>query len=247
MTAYFLYYLARYTLSFIVPAHKNHDDTRECVYDRKVNKLDLLKSMRARSLCDDCRKALLNGDSPLSPRQLTAVDKIFDLSGKFLSQNERDAKEPRLPRTFIGSSTEGLPVANKLQSLLEHDVDAEIWNQGTVFGLGDSTLEALEAGVQVYEFGVFVFTPDDQLQTRGITKSVARDNVIFELGLFVGKLSRRHAFVINPAKNAISLPSDLAGIATATYDPDKPNLAAALGPACQRIREAVARARMNLA
>jgi predicted nucleotide-binding protein len=242
IVSYYLYYLARYTLTFIVPTHKNHDDVRGCVYDRKTNKLDLLKSMRAHSICDECRRTLLSEQTALSPRQFAALAKMFDMCEKVLEgKHEIQEKEEIPPRTFIGSSVEGLGIANKLQSLLEYDLTTEIWNQGTVFGLGEATLEALEKAILTYDFGIFIFTPDDQLHARGEFKSVARDNVVFELGLFVGRLTRRRAFVIHPEKKAIALPTDLAGITTASYDPDKPNLAAALGPACQKIREAVAR------
>jgi len=82
---------------------------------------------------------------------------------------------------FIGSSREGIEIANKLQELLAEDFSVVVWNQGTVFGLGDSTLEALEAAILEYQFGIFVFTPDDELHSRGKTKTVARDNVLFEL------------------------------------------------------------------
>jgi predicted nucleotide-binding protein len=51
--------------------------------------------------------------------------------------------ETSRPQMFIGSSTEGLPVARALQAELENDVDAKVWDQG-VFGLSDSSLEALE-------------------------------------------------------------------------------------------------------
>ena len=96
MASYFLYYFARYTLSFIVPGHRNHDDTRSCLFDRKVNKHELLKSMRARSICDECRKALLAEASPLSGPQLEALDKLIDLSGRLLDNDQRPAspKEP---------------------------------------------------------------------------------------------------------------------------------------------------------
>ena len=243
MHAYFLYYLARYTLSFIAVEHKNHDDTRACIYDRKINKLDILASMKSRAFCDECRHNLLARDSSLSPSQFFALDKLFEVCGNILQESHSPkTPEPRRLRAFIGSSTEGLKVANKLRMLLDSDLALEVWNQGTVFGLGDATLEALERAVMTYDFGIFVFTPDDQVHTRGESKPVARDNVVFELGLFIGKLTRRKAFVVHPSKKAITLPSDLLGISTAIYDPDNPNLAVALGPACERIREAIARA-----
>ena len=142
-------------------------------------------------------------------------------------------------RIFIGSSSEGLPVARKLQASLSEEFVVEIWNQGTVFGLGTHTLEALEEAVQDYNYGVFVFTPDDELLSRGETKPVARDNVIFELGLFTGGLGRTRAFIVKPKGKSISLPTDLAGITTAIYDQKNSNLAAAVEPACEKIREAI--------
>ena len=48
----------------------------------------------------------------------------------------------------------------------------------------------LEAVVLAYDFGIFVFTPDDETFVSGEVKHVARDNVVFELGLFVGKPRR---------------------------------------------------------
>jgi predicted nucleotide-binding protein len=162
-------------------------------------------------------------------------------------------KEKPWDKAFIGSSREGLPIARSLQWQLKDDLPCIIWDQGTVFGLGDATIEALESAVLQFSFGIFVFTPDDKLVSRNTKKPVGRDNVLFELGLFIGKLSRRRAFLVHPAKRAISLPSDLHGMATATYDPDKISadkeehddeaLAIALGPVAQAIRVAVRRVR----
>ena len=41
MLAYFVYYLAKATLCFLAPEKKNHDDTRRCVFDRKIKKRDI--------------------------------------------------------------------------------------------------------------------------------------------------------------------------------------------------------------
>jgi predicted nucleotide-binding protein len=126
--------------------------------------------------------------------------------------------------------------------LLKEEVAAVVWNQDTVFGLGTATLEALEQAVSKYDFGIFVFTPDDQIQSRGESKRVARDNVIFELGLFIGKLTRQRAFIVHPSKRVIELPSDLLGITTAAHDPNQSDLTVALKPARKKIRTAVQKA-----
>ena len=238
LTAYFLYYLAHQTLGFIAPEHKNHDDSRGCVFDRKIEKRDLLKSMRARALCNDCRRSLLAVEM-LSAQQLNALDKLYSASGALVQAVHDQGTIAKKQRVFIGSSTEGLAVANEVQALLQYDFEVEVWNQGTVFGLGSATLEALEAAVLAYDFGIFIFTPVDELHARGQVKQVARDNVVFELGLFIGKLTRKRAFVVQP-RNGLTMPSDLAGITTASYDPMQSKLAASLGPACQQIRTAVA-------
>lgn len=144
-------------------------------------------------------------------------------------------------RAFVGSSSEGLEVAKQLQGLLSSELEVEVWNQGTVFGLGDATLEALERAVSAYDIGIFVFTPDDELHSRGVVKPVARDNVVFELGLFTGRLSRWRAFVVHPSKKTIELPTDLSGITTAPYDADK-SLDEALKPVSQSILKAISEA-----
>jgi predicted nucleotide-binding protein len=159
---------------------------------------------------------------------------------------DRGERRRHQSRLFVGSSTEGLPVARKLQASLGDDLSVEIWNQGTVFGLGTHTLEALETAAGEYDFGVFVFTPDDALLSRGETKPVARDNVIFELGLFTGRLGRNRAFIVQPKDAAVVLPTDLAGVSSATYVPNASNLSAALEPACEKIGEAVALANRAL-
>jgi hypothetical protein len=236
LSAYFLYYLAKSAFSFLAPDFKNHDDTRRCPFDRKLYKPDIVESMRARAVCDNCRRWLL---SRVSPAQFQSIEKMFSACGDLLIDGpNRPAIDPR-PRVFIGSSVEGLPIARALQRILEDEMRTEVWDQGTVFGLGDSTLEALERAVLSYDFGVFVFTPDDELVVRGYKKTVARDNVVFELGLFVGKHTRRRAFALCPAGASLALPSDLAGITTARYAATEADLVRALAPACESLRRAV--------
>ena len=117
MIAYFLYELARHTLSFVVPDHHNHKDTRSCVYDFKEYKEDLLLSMKSGALCDDCRRALLEVGINMSAAQFEALDTIFAESGKVIKRENVIPTEQKL-RVFVGSSVEGLDVARRIQSEL---------------------------------------------------------------------------------------------------------------------------------
>jgi predicted nucleotide-binding protein len=147
----------------------------------------------------------------------------------------------RRPSMFIGSSSEGHRVAQHVQVLLERVCETEIWDQG-VFGLSQGTLESLMLAIRQFDFAVLVLTPDDLQVSRGTERPVARDNVIFELGLFTGALGRERTFMLYDRSAPPALPSDLAGISAATFAPNSSgNLGAALGPPCAKIEWAVER------
>jgi Predicted nucleotide-binding protein containing TIR-like domain len=145
------------------------------------------------------------------------------------------------PRLFVGSSSEGLAVAQAIQGLLDPVAEVNVWTQG-VFGLTHGTLESLVATAGSFDFAVLVLTGDDLGISRGIAKPVARDNVLFELGLFIGALGRDRTYIVYDRTDPPALPSDLAGVTVATYMPHHDNnLRAALGAACGEIEEGIRR------
>jgi beta-phosphoglucomutase-like phosphatase (HAD superfamily) len=142
------------------------------------------------------------------------------------------------PRVFIGSSGESLEIAYTVQELLEHQAEVTVWDQGT-FDLSAYTLPALLSGLESSDFGVFILAPDDVTRIRGQELATVRDNVILELGLFVGRMGLERSLMIVPdTPNRLHLPTDLLGLTTAGYNPrrDDGNIKAALGPACQSVR-----------
>jgi hypothetical protein len=138
---------------------------------------------------------------------------------------------------FIGSSVEGKLVAEAIQEDLDYEVASTVWHQG-VFGLSGGTLETLVACLDEYDFAALVLTADDLIEKRNMSGKSPRDNVLLELGLFLGALGRYRTFIIHSRTNPPMLPTDLAGITTATYE-ERPNLRAALGPACTSIKRAI--------
>jgi hypothetical protein len=143
------------------------------------------------------------------------------------------------PKVFIGSSIENLEIAYSLQENLEHDAEVTVWSQG-IFELSNYNLDALIDSLDEYDFGVFIFAPDDITKIRGVDHQTVRDNVVFELGLFTGRLGKERSFIIIPRGfENFHLPTDLLGLTPATYEPNRQdgNLNAALGPASNKIRK----------
>jgi len=104
-------------------------------------------------------------------------------------------------------------------------------------------MESLIDQLRVSDFGVFILAPDDVTKIRKASKLTVRDNVIFELGLFVGHLGHDRCFLVVPrGVEDLHLPTDLLGVTAAKYDPQRQdkNLLASLGPASNRIRREVA-------
>ena len=87
-----------------------------------------------------------------------------------------------------------------------------------VFAPSSTTIETLEQVARAEaDFAILVLTPDD-LRDRGIgAKTVARDNVLFELGLFMGALGRGRVFGLKCVHCDIDLPSDLHGVTWLSY------------------------------
>src|SRR5262245_24682458 len=136
------------------------------------------------------------------------------------------------PSVFVGSSSEGRRIAQAVQVLLDQDCEVEIWSQG-VFGLTQGTLESLVLAVDRFDFAVLVLTADDLTIARGVERPVARDNVLFELGLFIGGLGRDRTFMLYDRIRPPELPSDLAGVTAITFEPHSSgNTQAAVGAAC---------------
>ncbi|MGA7733152.1 MAG: nucleotide-binding protein [Chloroflexia bacterium] len=148
--------------------------------------------------------------------------------------------KPRKPSLFIGSSTEALRVAHAVEYQLQHDAEITVWDEN-LLGLGSTPLETLVNALERFDFAVLVLTPDDFVISRNVPKLSPRDNVMFELGLFMGYLGRSRTFIVYDRDAAPKIPSDLAGVTSATYNGDRidDNVIAAVGPACTLIREAI--------
>ncbi len=141
---------------------------------------------------------------------------------------------------FIMSSTEALPIARVVQSTFASEsFSVVLWADG-VFTASSYAMEILEKAVDASDFGIVIAQPDDLLNIRGEARSVPRDNVIFEIGFFMGRLGRKRTLLLEPLGAKVKLPTDLSGLMTIGYQyGNLENLPSLLDPVCNQIRKII--------
>ncbi|MER9594065.1 TIR domain-containing protein [Mesorhizobium sp. M0244] len=159
------------------------------------------------------------------------------LSQRLRERNRHVGKHHNVSRILLISSAEGLPIAQTFQECFEHDKEivVDIWKDG-VFRLSDYALESLERALEECDFGVAIATADDVVTSRKQRWPAPRDNVIFELGLFMGRLGRERAILMEQRDEGVKLPTDTLGMTTLTYNFDEKRAVASLGPAYSKLK-----------
>ena len=144
------------------------------------------------------------------------------------------------PVLFMGCSTEALPVARAIESTLAPDpIVVRVWADDT-FEASSFPIESLERELSGADFAALVLSPDDRVVSRDVTSDAPRDNVVFELGLFMGALGHSRTFLVYPAAIDIKIPTDLEGLTALTYElGPQGELESAIAAACQKLRKQV--------
>jgi predicted nucleotide-binding protein len=229
------------------------NDALEKPLDRDVvmGIIDAWESPRAvfRDLSIFSKMPLLLADTDSDSPEPTLIDELRALTKEVSALHDRveagfrsAAVPPSVPegkpRIFIGSSSEGLRVAESIQYGLDSEAECTVWTQDPHFYPSSTTIEGLVESSVSFDFAVIVMTADDSLTARGVTAPAPRDNLVFELGLFTGTLGRAKTFLVKCRDDDLKLPSDLKGVTTVEYGRRSDgNMRAAVGPVCLRIKE----------
>lgn len=95
-------------------------------------------------------------------------------------------------------------MARAIEYQLQQDAEITIWNEG-FFPLGQATLESLVNALPRFDFAIVVLTPDDMVVSREQAFNCPRDNVMFELGLFMGRLGRSLFMMLPPGQKFLRI------------------------------------------
>ncbi len=163
-----------------------------------------------------------------------------ELAHRLRQRNRFVAPVNTRPVLFVGCSTEALPIASAIQSKFEYDpVVVKVWTDG-IFTPSSFPIESLEQVLPTVDFAALILSPDDAVTSRDATTAAPRDNIIFELGLFMGALVHSRTFLIYPRGIDMKIPTDLTGITPLTYTQGAEEyLPAAIASACNAMRTTI--------
>jgi CRP/FNR family cyclic AMP-dependent transcriptional regulator len=134
------------------------------------------------------------------------------LASRIRERNRFHVPPREQPVVFIGSSKEGLKIAERIYRYLkQRPLVPKLWSDG-VFQSSKTTIEDLIRTSETCDYAILVLTPDDVIVSRSKKSLSPRDNVVFELGLFMGALSRERAVVVTPLRTILKTPTDLLGL-----------------------------------
>lgn len=125
-------------------------------------------------------------------------------------------------KIFIACSSEELELAERARELLSGTFDVTVWSEsileaGTIgWRINESTLQGLLRATLLFDFVLVIGTSDDVVKSRGIVLGQARDNVTFELGLFIGRLGLKNCALL--VEKNLNVMTDLDGIVLNTFD-----------------------------
>ncbi len=122
------------------------------------------------------------------------------------------------PRIFIGSSSEALEVAKRVKEYFSTDYDCYLWSDD-IFKNNESFLDTLMKSASLFDFGFMVLSSDDGGLIRNKLFETPRDNMLFEYGLFLGRVGTMRAFPI--VEEGAKIPTDLFGITCTMYKTQK--------------------------
>ncbi|EHN67985.1 TIR domain-containing protein [Aliivibrio fischeri] len=143
------------------------------------------------------------------------------------------------PTVFIASSVEAISVAEAVNIKMEYDAQVKQWDNA--FDLSTITITSLIERAKKTDYGIFVFHKDDKTTIRQNEYSSVRDNVLFELGLFIGALGIENCFVLTPksTEGTFRMPTDLAGVTTTSYDDTLDDMVDAVTTSCAKIKQKI--------
>ena len=173
------------------------DIVKKCEVTYEINKEEVLRLNVGETI--DFTKSALN----------TSIINLDTCKRKLEGENKMEKKT-----IFFGSSSEAADIMDEVAAVVGANGFSTLkWNSpnANIFIAGQNTIDNLIKATERVDAAIFIFNDDDKTWFNDSMESrTVRDNVLFEYGLFMGKLGKTKVAIAS--KNDPHIASDLKGI-----------------------------------
>lgn len=117
-------------------------------------------------------------------------------------------------KIFVASSLEAKEEDKFVRTVLEeNNIEAVTWKD--IFHTGEFNLDSLLNITQKIHGAIIISTCDDKIWYRGTESMAPRDNILFEMGLFIKALGTKHVALVfckNENGDSPKIPTDIQGL-----------------------------------
>ena len=135
-------------------------------------------------------------------------------------------------RLFLMTSKAASDAASALEKACADQFTIVTWKEGGLHG-ANYAIASLEHMLDQSDVAIAIAEPS-------VDGRHGRDNIIFELGFFMGRLGRHRTFLLEPRGEKSELPPELAGVHTLTW-PHHPgaDVSEAIAPVCAKLTQLI--------
>lgn len=119
--------------------------------------------------------------------------------------------------TLLLDTAMGLQISILIFQIISNTQNILALGLAQVFECSQTTIEDLMRATTHTDFAILVLTADDVTRSRGNSKPCPRDNVVFELGLFMGAIGRPRTYIVAAKGVPLKIPTDLLGVTCLLY------------------------------
>ena len=158
-----------------------------------------------------------------------------ELSRRLNQQGSFLSTPNRIPHLLIRSSSDCIAFAEALAAAIPPEMATVKICAREIFDADHFPIEELEAQLRVADFAALVAPNDHRALERSESSNAVRDNIVFEVGLLMGALSRHRTYLFAPEGTSLGIPTDLLGLTPLLYFPSAPTHAEAVAVAAEEL------------
>lgn len=154
---YLIFEMLSFAIRFIYGKGLIHDRIEYCIFDKKINKNDLIKVLEKIHFCNSCKELLY--EKVLDKDQIISIENILSIIRKvYWADNPQNEFQEQInisntifPKVFLSHSSTDKPIVEKIANYLVHK-SINVWFDKWEIKYGDNIVQKISDGLSESDY-----------------------------------------------------------------------------------------------